>query len=203
MNEAETRADHIDPALKAAGWGVVDGSRIRREYSITHGRIESHGRRGKPLIAEYVLEYSNSKLGVVEAKAATRTKLLDGLSEKGFGKDQMKEMQKIIDAEKSDLFDVLAYIAYALPTLSREERAAKAKVEITTHFNTKQQVFLDFVLSHYVSGGVEELSQKKLTPLLRLKYSDSIADAVADLGPPDEIGKIFGGFQKFLYLHAA
>ena len=26
MNEAETRAEHIDPALKAAGWGVVTGS---------------------------------------------------------------------------------------------------------------------------------------------------------------------------------
>lgn len=47
MNEAETRAEHIDPALKAAGWGVVDGSRIHREYPITPGRIESHGRRGR------------------------------------------------------------------------------------------------------------------------------------------------------------
>jgi type I restriction enzyme R subunit len=51
MNEAETRAEHIDPALKAAGWGVVEGSRIRREYPITLGRIEGHGRRGKPLTA--------------------------------------------------------------------------------------------------------------------------------------------------------
>ena len=76
-------------------------------------------------------------------------------------------MQKIIDAEKSDLFDVLAHVAYALPTLTREERAAKAKVVISTHFNTKQQVFLDFVLSHYVQVGVEELDQEKLTPLLR------------------------------------
>jgi hypothetical protein len=56
----------------------------------------------------------------------TRAKLLAGLAEKGFGKDQLSEMQKIIDAEKSDLFDVLAYVAYALPTLSREERATKA-----------------------------------------------------------------------------
>src|SRR5437868_3011856 len=83
----------------------------------------------------------------------TRAKLLEGLAEKGFGKEQMAEMQKIIDAEKSDLFDVLAHVAYALPPLSREDRAAKAKVEINTHFNTKQQVFLDFVLSHYVSVG--------------------------------------------------
>ncbi len=69
MNEAETRAEHIDPALKAAGWGLVEGSRIRREYPITLGRLEGFGRRGKPLTADYVLEYRNTKLAVVEAKA--------------------------------------------------------------------------------------------------------------------------------------
>ena len=69
MNEAETRAEHIDPALTAAGWGVVEGSRIRREYPITLGRIEGHGRRSKPLIADYVLIHRNHKLAVVEAKA--------------------------------------------------------------------------------------------------------------------------------------
>ena len=69
MNEAETRAEHIDPALAAAGWGVVEGSRILREYRITQGRLEGHGRRGKPHIADYVLVYRNHKLAVVEAKA--------------------------------------------------------------------------------------------------------------------------------------
>ena len=69
MNEAETRAEHIDPALAAAGWGVVEGSRIRREHPITLERLECHGRRGKALLADYVLEYRNTKLGVVEAKA--------------------------------------------------------------------------------------------------------------------------------------
>ena len=122
---------------------------------------------------------------------------------KGFGPDQLSEMQKIIDAEKSDLFDVLAHVAYALPPLTREDRATKAKVEISTHFNTKQQVFLDFVLSHYVSVEVEELDQTKLTPLLRLKYHNSLTDAVADLGKPEEIGKVFTGFQKYLYGTAA
>ncbi len=67
MNEAETSAEHIVPALKAAGWGVVKGSRIRREYPITPGRIEGHGRRGKPLTADYVLEYRNTKLAALEA----------------------------------------------------------------------------------------------------------------------------------------
>ena len=69
MNEAETRAEHIDPALKAAGWGMVEGSRIRREYCITPGRIEGQGRRGKALTADYVLIFRNTKLAIVEAKA--------------------------------------------------------------------------------------------------------------------------------------
>ncbi len=68
MNEAETRADHIDPALKAAGWGVVDGSRIRREV-IAPGRLQGKGQRAKAEIADYVLIYRNTKLAVIEAKA--------------------------------------------------------------------------------------------------------------------------------------
>jgi type I restriction enzyme R subunit len=70
---------------------------------------------------------------------------------------------------------------------------------ITTHFKAKQQAFLDFVLSHYVNEGVQELSRDKLTPLLRLKYHDSISDAIADLGKPEEIWNVFAGFQKYLY----
>ncbi len=77
---------------------------------------------------------------------------------KGFGREQLAEMQKIIDAEKSDLFDVLGYVAYALPTLTREERAGHAKVAISANFNSKQEAFLDFVLAH-VGVGVEKLDQ--------------------------------------------
>ena len=130
----------------------------------------------------------------------TRRKLLDGLAEKGFGHDQLAEMQKLIEAENSDLFDVLAHVAYALEPVTREERAARAAALIGTRFNDRQRAFLDFVLSHYVSIGVEELDQTKLTPLLKLKYHDSIADAVADLGKPEDIGRVFAGFQKYLYL---
>ncbi|MFZ1805007.1 MAG: type I restriction-modification enzyme R subunit C-terminal domain-containing protein, partial [Nitrospira sp.] len=122
-----------------------------------------------------------------------------GLAEKGFGAEQMAEMQRIIDAGNSDLFDVLAHVAYALAPLTREERAVRAKLEINTHFNHKQQAFLDFVLAQYVKVGVEELAREKLSPLLKLKYHNAIADAVADLGQPEEIGKVFTGFQKYLY----
>jgi type I restriction enzyme, R subunit len=72
-------------------------------------------------------------------------------------------------------------------------------VRIRAQFNPKQQTFQDFVLAHYVKEGVQELDREKLTPLLRLKYNDSLTDAVADLGRPEEIGHVFSGFQKYLY----
>ncbi len=133
----------------------------------------------------------------------TRARLLAGLAEQGFGKAQLVEMQKIIEAEKSDLFDVLAYVGYAVAPLSREERAARAKVIIDARIVGTQQAFLDFVLLHYVQVGVEELETEKLTPLLRLRYRNSLSDAVADLGGAVEIKGLFVDFQKWLYAEAA
>ena len=163
---------------------------------------------GTPMSAQQFMEMLFGKLpeffkNEAELRALwsapdTRAKLLQGLAERGIGGDQLTEMQKIIDAEKSDLFDVLAYVAYALPTLSREERAAHARGAIRAQFNDKQQAFLDFVLAQYVQVGVQELDKEKLSPLLKLKYH-ALADAVADLGRPEEIGKLFAGFQRFLY----
>ena len=129
----------------------------------------------------------------------TRSKLLQGLAEKGFGAEQLAEIQSIISAENSDLFDVLAYVAYALGPVPREERAQQARLYVNSRFTTKQQLFIDFVLQHYVTMGVQELAQEKLAPLLRLRYQNSIADALADLGGPEEVGQMFAGFQRYLY----
>ena len=74
---------------------------------------------------------------------------------------------------------------------------------ISTRFNTKLQVFLSFVLTQYVNVGVQELQREKLTPLLKLKYHDAVADAFADLGNPEEIRTVFAGFQKYLYERVA
>ncbi len=191
---------------KKAKIKLADG----KERTIQHMTVTSFWHPdGTPMSAQQFMEMlfgklpeffkNEEELRTIWSLPSTRAKLLQGLAEKDFGPDQLAEMQKIIDAEKSDLFDVLAHVAYALPPLTREERASKARVNITQHFNTKQQTFLDFVLAHYVNVGVEELAQEKLSPLLKLKYHDSIPDAVADLGKPEDIGKFFAGFQKYLY----
>lgn len=128
----------------------------------------------------------------------TRKKLLTELAERGYGREPLAEMQKLIEAEHSDLFDVLAYVAFAMAPQSRQERAAHATRLAAAELTDKQQVFIAFVLSQYVLQGVQELDQEKLSPLLRLKYR-ALPDAFAELGKPDLVRKVFVGFQRHLY----
>jgi len=185
-----------------------------KERTIQHMMVTSFWHPdGTPISAQEFMELlfgklpeffrDEAELRAIWSAPDTRARLLAGLAEKGFGGEQLAEMQRIIAAERSDLFDVLAYVAYALPTWTREERARMAKGEISAHFNAKQQAFLDFVLAHYVAEGVRELDQDKLTPLLRLRYNNSIADAIADLGRPEDIATVFADFQQYLYHGAA
>ena len=113
------------------------------------------------------------------------------------------EMQKIIEAENSDLFDVLAYVVFAADPLRRADRAAVAiaatAAERTDKLNDKQLAFVNFVLAQYVKQGVDELDAEKLSPLLKLKYNNAIADALVELGKPDQVRRVFVGFQRFLY----
>ncbi|HNA87518.1 MAG TPA: DEAD/DEAH box helicase family protein, partial [Nitrospira sp.] len=200
----EERAEYV--RKKKAKVKLADG----KARTIQHMMVTTFWHPdGTPMSAQQFLELlfgklpdffrNEEELRAIWSAPDTRARLLQGLAEKGFGSEQMAEMQRIIDAENSDLFDVLAHVAYAMAPLTREERAARAKVEIRTHFNGKQQGFLDFVLGQYVKVGVDELAQDKLSPLLKLKYHNAIADAVADLGKPEEIGRVFAGFQKYLY----
>ena len=181
-----------------------------KERSIQHMLVTSFWHPdGRPMSSQQFIELlygqlpefvkDEAELRELWSAPDTRRKLLQGLEEKGFGADQLAEMQRIIEAENSDLFDVLAHVAYALPPIPRQERAEQARLYIHSKFTSKQEVFLNFVLQHYVSTGVQELATEKLTPLLQLRYQNSIADALADLGPAAEIGQVFAGFQRYLY----
>lgn len=139
------------------------------------------------------------ELRTLWADPATRKGLLDGLAEKGFGREPLAAMQRVMAAENSDLFDVLAYVAFALPPQTRSVRAAQALAQASGQYGSKQQAFIEFVLGHYVNQGVEALAPDKLTPLLRLRYQNALADASQDLGPPDQIRQTFLGFQQLLY----
>lgn len=128
----------------------------------------------------------------------TRKRLLDGLEEKGYGKSQLLELGRLIEAENSDLFDVLAYVSFAQPTVTRAERVSLHKELIYSNCSENEEEFLSFVLGHYVAQGVSELDESKLPNLLELKYH-SVADSIAVLGSVGSIRNTFIGFQKHLY----
>ena len=164
---------------------------------------------GRPMSAAQFLESlfgtlpeffkDEDQLREIWSDPATRKALLSGLADKGFGREALAEMQKAIEAENSDLFDVLAYVAFTRAPITREARAVNARAAInTTYKSNKQLAFLDFVLGHYVDQGVDELDLSKLTPLLRLKYH-AVSDAAVELGTPQQIRDVFIGFQRHLY----
>ncbi len=138
------------------------------------------------------------ELRKIWGKPETRKALLESLNEKGYGPEQLRDIGTMIDADKSDLFDVLAYIAFNLGPITRQERVDTHKDKILSQYDDRLQGFIDFVLRQYVQEGVGELDRDKLPHLLELKYQ-AVADAAKKLGGVSKISDAFVGFQKDLY----
>jgi type I restriction enzyme R subunit len=164
---------------------------------------------GRPISAEEFLHnlfgelpklFSNeAELRRLWSNPLTRRTLLEKLAEAGFGKDELGTLQQLIDAEKSDLFDVLEYVFNSdIKPMTRAERVAAAQATIFALLNDQQKEFIEFVLSKYIETGVEELDQEKLPLLLVNKYQ-SLQDAKGVLGEVREISALFVEFQKYLY----
>jgi type I restriction enzyme R subunit len=163
---------------------------------------------GQPISAEEFIQNlygslprffnSEAELRQIWSDPITRQALLEKLAQAGYGYDVLNELQNLINAENSDLFDVLEYVAYNVTPISRELRVAKAQPKIFHPLDNKQKEFLEFVLSKYIESGVEELAQEKLPDLLRLKYR-AITDAQDELGSLEDIKNTFMQFQKYLY----
>jgi len=164
---------------------------------------------GKPISSEEFLNNlfgelpnlfkSEDELRTIWSNPITRKDLLTKLEEAGFGKDELHTLQQLIDAEKSDLFDVLEYVFNSdIKPITREARVAAAQATIFALLNDKQKEFIEFVLTKYIETGVDELDQEKLPILLTNKYH-SLEDAKGALGNVASISSLFIEFQKHLY----
>jgi len=184
-----------------------------KEREIQHMVATSFwGADGKPISAEEFLHNifgalpdffkSEAELRKIWSNPTTRKAFLEQIAKLGFGIDELEILQKLIEAEDSDLFDVLAYVSFAVPPISRQERVAEAKPSILKDLDKEQKDFLGFVLAKYVDKGVEELAEEKLPTLLNLKYQ-AIADAVRILGEVEKIRLTFFNFQKLLYMKSS
>lgn len=145
---------------------------------------------------------SEEHLREIWSNPTTRVALLNRLGDAGFNRDDLREIQKLIDAENSDLFDVLEYVAYAKPTLTREERVEVSRKRIYAQLDDHQREFVNFVLAQYVHLGVDELAQERLPQLISIKYHSQM-EGIATLGGTEKARATFVGFQKHLYGEAA
>jgi len=144
---------------------------------------------------------NEEELRTIWSDPITRRVFLEKIAGIGYGKEELETLQKMIDAEQSDLFDVLMYISFLTQPVSRMDRAEQVKRSIFEYLDDKQKEFITFVLSKYEEKGVEELDEDKLPVLLNLKYQ-AIGNAEQALGGIDGIRNIFLAFQKYLYLKA-
>lgn len=168
---------------------------------------------GKPISAE---EFLNNLFGELPklfkdeeelrklwSNPITRKVLLENLDAAGFPKDDLLTLQKLVDMEKSDLYDVLEYVFNGdYIAMTREARAKAAEATIFALLNDKQKEFITFVLSKYIETGVDELDQEKLPILLTNKYQ-SLEDAKEFLGDVANISRMFIEFQEHLYKQKA
>jgi type I restriction-modification system DNA methylase subunit len=204
-----------DGAVGSAGFLVEAYDYLRSTKNLTTKDVETlqkktfYGKEKKSLA--YIIGTMNMILHGVEAPNIVHTNtlaenladILEKLDEAGFGKEELTTLQKLIDAEKSDLFDVLEYVFNSdIKPMTREARVAAAQATIFALLNDKQKEFIAFVLSKYIEIGVEELDQEKLPILLTNKYQ-SLEDAKEILGDVANISRLFIEFQQHLYKQKA
>jgi type I restriction enzyme R subunit len=166
------------------------------------------GADGKPLSSEEFITKiygvlpdlfkDEEELRKIWSNPITRKEFLGRLFDLGIDLEQLDNIQKVVNGENCDLFDVLSYLSYNTPLITRQQRINNAKENIFEGVDEKNKEFLDFVLSKYEEKGVEELDEEKLPILLNLKYH-AIADAEKELGGVEKIRLTFFNFQKGLY----
>jgi len=168
---------------------------------------------GKPISAQEFLSAlfgelpklfkNEEELRKLWSNPQTRKTLLDKLDEAGFPKSDLLILQKLVNMEKSDLYDVLEYVFNGdYVAMTREARAKAAEADIFASLTDKQKEFISFVLAKYIETGVDELDQEKLPILLANKYQ-SLEDAKEILGNPANITRLFIEFQEYLYKQKA
>ncbi len=200
----EESGNQFEPRVKLK-IKLGNGREAQIEHSVTTTFI---GPDGRPMtIQEFLnslfgklpeLFTSEAELRRIWSSPDMRKILLERLAEAGFGKDELATLQRAIDAENSDLFDVLEFIAYAAEPIPREVRVAAAQHRIFAKLEPNEREFIDFVLERYIETGVDELDQEMLPHLLELKYH-AISDATERLGAVSKIRKLFIDFQQSLY----
>lgn len=197
----------VDPPMPQPPAKITLGG--GREVKIVNSRTSFYDASGKPISAKEFIEklfhklpdffHSEEELRQIWSVPTTRKQLLESLAAYGYTLVNFDKIKEILHAEHSDVFDVLALIAYSKDAISREERVVQRQQTVLAHVAAPQHDFIQFVLRQYISQGVSELDDSRLGELIKLKYG-SVLDGQAKLGSLDAVRQTFCDFQKYLYM---
>ena len=180
-----------------------------REQEITYDVDTKFYFEGKPVTPREFLEklfgelpslfISEEDLREKWANPQTRTILLQSLAMHGFDEDKLDALKELVDANDSDTYDVLRFIAYDRDIITRQERVGLMKEDYFVQLDESEKEFVNFVLGTYEQAGENELSLENLRGLLELKYR-TLPDANARLGAGKDIRQSYIDLQKELYI---
>ena len=184
---------------------LSDGSVRRIKYiaSTTYWSPE-----GKPISAQEFLERlfgdlagivaDEDQLRAVWSDPDNRERFLEQLSDRGYDRDRLDDIRRLVDAPDSDLFDVLSYILFTNPPKTRNERADNVRKEGLRQTAEETKALLLAILAAYEERGESELRTKKLGTFLTARYG-SVSEGKARLGGLDAIKTAFRDMQGTLY----
>jgi type I restriction enzyme, R subunit len=127
-----------------------------------------------------------------------RERFLTQLAEAGYDRDRLDEIRHLVDAPKSDLFDVLAYVLFTSDPKTRRDRAERLRQDRMEDFQGELRQLLLGILSAYESVGEEELASKKLTQFLTARYG-SVSEGMSRLGDLMSVRDAYKQMQANLY----
>nr|WP_321484293.1 DEAD/DEAH box helicase family protein [uncultured Cohaesibacter sp.] len=184
---------------------LSDGSLRRIKYiaSTTYWSPE-----GKPISAADFLERlfgdlkgivaDEDQLRAIWSDPDNRERFLDQLSDRGYDRDRLDDIRKLVDSPESDLFDVLSYVLFTSVPKTRHERSENVRNHGLNETEEETKALLLAILAAYEELGERELATKKLGTFLTARYG-SVSEGKAMLGSLDAIKHSFLSMQSFLY----
>ena len=184
---------------------LADGKERQIRY-VANTSYWSHD--GRPITAQEFMQQlfgdlgslvtSEDELRQVWSDPERRVAFIRRLAEMGYDEDRLHDMQRLIDAPDSDIFDVLAYVRFMLAPLTREARVNAVQATCLSGYEQEMRAFLEYVLDAYRRQGIDELAPAKLADFLRIRYGGT-NDAKRVLGAIPGIRSAFVDVQAYLF----
>ena len=138
------------------------------------------------------------QLRTVWSDPDNRERFLEQLSDRGYDRDRLEDIRRLVDAPDSDLFDVLGYILFTNPPKTRQERADNVRNEGMEEAADETKALLLAILAAYEERGERELATKKLATFLTARFG-SVSEGKNKLGGLPAVRDAFLTMQKQLY----